>query len=348
MKHMKKSMFITTVLMVVLLIVAVSTATFAWYTSSNTVNTVATEVNSASSTGANISIGWADNTPVGTSSMTFYDQPAGDGFHPMVPLKTGETFTFNNDTAFYTAVISYGNLSNHAPATPYIGQKEGGGNTFYIINYAKVATNVKFSANVTGENAARLRLAVFNATTGALVFTHGSYYTGEIVATVPKTYSEITEQPGDWADNFSKYSTSGTEDVFVTAVAPAWAENKYYKDGELVVGNPYGTAPSDWVGSYQTYSTTQYINTPVVGVAPTFPGTVYKINAEVPAHMITSASAVPPINAGQDIAASTDGVTGKAQGFIIKAWFDGPTQVDAFGGMPAKFALTVQATNATP
>lgn len=347
MKHMKKSMFITTVLMVVLLIVAVSTATFAWYTSSNTVNTVATEVNSASSTGANISIGWSAATPVGTSSLTFYDVPNTTTFHPMVPLKTGETFTFNNDTVFNTAVISYGNLSNHAPAAPYIGrQGDGGSSTFYVINYARVATNVKFSANVTGENAARLRVAVFNATSGALVFTNVGYYTGEIVPTAAAIFDLLSEQPADWADNFRAYSTSIGTFTAVAEVAPAFKLNTYYAAGG---GALLTEIPVDWAGQYKTYSTTTNgIQTDVVGVAPPFAGSIYAYTASVPEHMITSASVVAPTALNVAIAASGDGVTGVAQGFIVKAWFDGPTQVDAFGGMPARFALTVEATNVTP
>jgi len=350
MKH-KKSLFITTVMMVVLLVAALSTATYAWYTSSNVVSTVETTVNSAESTGANISIGWSQSTPVGTSTMTFYDASEDPGFQPMVPLKEGETFAFTKNTPFRTAVISYGNLSNHQPATPYIGrQSEGGSDVFYVINYARVATYVTFSANVTGENAARLRLAVFKEDTGELVFTNAGYYTGSIVPKEDMDFEEVTEEPDDWADNFGDkdiYSSSPTEQVAIPAVAPEFQKNTYYpRGGGSGPDDALQNEPGDWEDYYMEYSSTYGHQTNVLGVAPEFDDVkpVYRIIPEVPEHMVTSTSVVDPTAPKVEIAAS-NGVTGVAQGFIVKAWFDGPTQVDAYGGMPAKFALRVQASN---
>lgn len=58
MKHVKKSMFISTILMVVMLIAALSTATFAWYTSNNTAASTTTMVGAAQANDANIGIGF--------------------------------------------------------------------------------------------------------------------------------------------------------------------------------------------------------------------------------------------------------------------------------------------------
>lgn len=58
MKHVKKSMFISTILMVVMLIAALSTATFAWYTSNNTAASTSTMVGAAQANDANIGIGF--------------------------------------------------------------------------------------------------------------------------------------------------------------------------------------------------------------------------------------------------------------------------------------------------
>lgn len=341
MKHMKKSMFITTVMMVVLLIVAVSTATFAWYTSSNTVNTAVTNVNSAESTGANIAIGWVQNAPVGSSQLTFVAQET--DFLPMVPLlKDGATvITFDDDTLFYTANISGINLTNQNEADPYIGAQTVGGNTiFYVINYSKLATSINFSANVTGENGARLRVAVFNADTGALVFVNKTYFSGEMVDTVPESYVMQVAQPTDWADNYAKYSTSTGSFTAVQAVAPAWQNNTYYKAGEVV--NVAEGQPGDWAAGYATYTTADLI-TPVAGVAPAWAAdSYYTYTAAITEHLVTSASANATTDLDVAIAASADGVTGVAKGFIVKAWFDGPTQVDAYGGTDANFTLTAQ------
>ncbi|MBO5773680.1 MAG: hypothetical protein J6R44_02475, partial [Clostridia bacterium] len=64
MKNAKKSMFITTILMVAVLIVAVSTATFAWYTAAAGGSVGTSTITSAKSQEANITIGWTagDNT----------------------------------------------------------------------------------------------------------------------------------------------------------------------------------------------------------------------------------------------------------------------------------------------
>lgn len=341
MKHMKKSMFITTVMMVVLLIVAVSTATFAWYTSSNTVNTVATQVNSAQSTGANISIGWSPDTAVGVSSLSFASNET--DFYPMVPATSEDvSFGLSNTTLFYTANISYGTLTNHSTTTPYIGANPvGGGTTFYVVNYARKATNITFSANITGENASRLRVAVFNATSGDLVYTNKDVYYGKIMNAVDAVFTLVEEAPAGWADNYASYSTSNTEFIAVAPVAPAWQQNTYWTSGGVLTTE----IPVDWAGQYMTYSTSPSLMVPVVGVAPAFSGTIYSYVAALPVRMIAPGTQVfTAVNVATQIAVS-DGVTGVAQGFIVKAWFDGPTQVDAYGGTDANFTLTASAAN---
>lgn len=94
MKTMRKSMFISTVLMVVLLIVALSTATFAWFSANNTVIATQTTMTAATSTDANITIGWEPNPEQMGSSISFDSASA---LHPTIPklkpVKAGETGT---------------------------------------------------------------------------------------------------------------------------------------------------------------------------------------------------------------------------------------------------------------
>jgi len=91
---MRKSMFISTVLMVVLLIVALSTATFAWFSANNTVIATQTTMTAATSTDANITIGWTTNPQEMGSSISFDSASA---LHPTIPklkpVKAGETGT---------------------------------------------------------------------------------------------------------------------------------------------------------------------------------------------------------------------------------------------------------------
>lgn len=80
MKRTRKSLFISTILMVVLLIVAISTATFAWYSSQNQAKAENAKLSTASTTDANIGIYFGDDQPA--SSVEF---GAMGGLHPMVP-----------------------------------------------------------------------------------------------------------------------------------------------------------------------------------------------------------------------------------------------------------------------
>ncbi len=80
MKSMKKSMFITTLLMVVLLVVAISTSTFAWFAANDTVVATQTTMTAATSSDANITIGW-DLDNMG-QSITFGN---GSDMKPMIP-----------------------------------------------------------------------------------------------------------------------------------------------------------------------------------------------------------------------------------------------------------------------
>ncbi|MBO7177991.1 MAG: hypothetical protein J6V69_02710, partial [Clostridia bacterium] len=82
MKNAKKSMFITTILMVAVLIVAVSTATFAWYTTTTGVNATNAAVSSASSESADIGIAWTNDL---TTTSTSIDLGNGSPVLPMVP-----------------------------------------------------------------------------------------------------------------------------------------------------------------------------------------------------------------------------------------------------------------------
>lgn len=75
-----KSLFISTVAMVVMLIVALSVGTFAWYTAQETVTANDAVVGTATSTEAAIAIGWTAGAS--SSSVSF---GAKDDLRPMIP-----------------------------------------------------------------------------------------------------------------------------------------------------------------------------------------------------------------------------------------------------------------------
>ena len=62
MKRTRKSLFISTVLMVVLLVVAISTATFAWYSAQSTATAQNAKLTTAATTDANIALSTVDGT----------------------------------------------------------------------------------------------------------------------------------------------------------------------------------------------------------------------------------------------------------------------------------------------
>ena len=162
MKNAKKSMFITTILMVAVLIVAVSTATFAWYTSSGVVNASSTELSTATTSDANIAIGWAQN-----ATNTKVDFEPATGLVPMVPsVAFEETTTAAAAVASMNTGILQANDSGIATfkdgtvgaATPwtqaeYTEDESAGATTLYLINY-NTTTAATVTITMTAQNVA--------------------------------------------------------------------------------------------------------------------------------------------------------------------------------------------------
>lgn len=134
MKHIKKSMFISTVLMVVMLIAALSTATFAWYTSNNTVTTTATVAGAAQSNDANIGIGWYKGAP--NNSITFHGlvDPADDtgDLFPVAPATYYNKYA-DGDTVANNPADAYITSTSSTVSTGIIADAFGSG-----VNYKRV------------------------------------------------------------------------------------------------------------------------------------------------------------------------------------------------------------------
>lgn len=86
MKNMKKSMFITTILMVVLLVVAISTATLAWFSSNNTVTAEQATMTAATSSDASIGIGWTVDAAKASDAISISFDDVTD-LYPSMPTK---------------------------------------------------------------------------------------------------------------------------------------------------------------------------------------------------------------------------------------------------------------------
>ena len=176
----KKSMFITTILMVAVLIVAVSTATFAWYTSATQLEATTAVVSSASSTSADIAITKDLATPTGTSiALT----GTGDVL-PMVPTDLIEVA--DESVAYTTSPMNLSNqfIKNGETATPWVSD------VFYVVNHninnpVTVTMSAAFSAGETIDETSydlsdHLCVAVFVNDAIAGVFAKGVYYYGAV------------------------------------------------------------------------------------------------------------------------------------------------------------------------
>jgi hypothetical protein len=175
-------MVVTTILMVVLLVAAISTATYAWFTSSSSVTASSATMTAATSSSANIGIG---NTYAIASNGNFDNMPTqvvldvADGMGPMVPISapvSGTTplsaFTFNTSTVGPTGLFT-GTVTepNASPTTVGIGLSpeaaiENGGNQIFtseLFIAGKSADMVIQGAvvNFGGQNVDRLRVAIF-------------------------------------------------------------------------------------------------------------------------------------------------------------------------------------------
>lgn len=221
MKTMKKSMFITTIMMVVLLVVALSTATFAWYTSTNNASSTETKLSSATSSDANIALGWDEHAT--TTTVSFADSGL---LEPMVPIWStaegavattvggaGDTLSFigapqqrdNNGLTFKEAAGA------KTPWTQKEKVADGGAEaktTLFCVNYNTAkAANVKITANITAVTAGAptnmVRIAVFAGGTG----NEGANFLG-VLGT--GNYTKATVKGAEWAGKTSAEATDTT------------------------------------------------------------------------------------------------------------------------------------------
>ena len=154
MKNAKKSMFITTILMVAVLVVAISTATFAWYTASGEGTASGASLTSAESADANIGLGWTAATA--TSANIDFTNSA-NTFAPMAintVLVDGTDYAYDN-IKFTTATVDDQNNFNtpNANATPWVVSDGDTATGFYVRNNNQnAAATVKIGINYTTED----------------------------------------------------------------------------------------------------------------------------------------------------------------------------------------------------
>lgn len=166
---MKKKLLLTSIIMMLVIAVALSTATYAWFTSNSTVTASDVTLTAESGAGVALGIGWKDGT-TGTSITA----NAALTYNPMVPSALGVgTTTFSQVSwSGATTYVDNGVSKFNTPysVTPYQYNGTVGGNTkdiFYIENLSdtrSISTITLTLANVTDTNSL-LRVAVFTSST---------------------------------------------------------------------------------------------------------------------------------------------------------------------------------------
>ena len=183
MKSTKKSLFITTIAMVVLMVVALSTATFAWYTSTGNGSASQANLVAAQSNAANVAVGWDANAT--TTSITFAADAA--EVSPMAPKATPTADMLYTALELETATLdALGQFNaNGSTATPWTVSDGAEATSFYVINRnmnAGVTVNMTINYLDEKENNDKLVVAVFVDGKLAGIFTQLSEYTaGAIV-----------------------------------------------------------------------------------------------------------------------------------------------------------------------
>lgn len=206
MKHMKKSLFLTTVMMVVLLIVALSTATFAWYTAQSNATASLTTITSATSSAASLGVDTANNGASSTKSVV--DLVMTSGIYPMVPLTapTAATLYSAFSADFRTATKdNEGNFSsvpsNGSPATIA---------TADVLDGTPVTQNFFYTVNTNKDNPTGIQAKI----------------------TISDHYTLTTVEPANWVTSYASYYTLSDGVYTALTATTTWAADTFYtKDG---------------------------------------------------------------------------------------------------------------------
>lgn len=172
--------------MVVLLIVAISTATFAWFSASNVVNIASLTFTASSRSGGGeegdssgaLKLSWVGENATEEDLKGAIALFSGTEMKPMIPRYAPTVDTtyeqFVGDGSFYSATQSTAGdvtiyASNPFAVTPYTCLKYDGNthsvdpytNTFYVYNTGSFTMEVTMGWDMDDHNASALRVAVF-------------------------------------------------------------------------------------------------------------------------------------------------------------------------------------------
>lgn len=234
-------LFVSTIMMVVLLIVALSTATYAWFSASNVVNIATisfvaksrTEGDGATQGGA-IRLSWQENSAE-ENLQSEISIANGSSMAPMIPKNQPiyGTTTYEQFVAadnFFTAVqTDYGDGRVYATgpiaATPYTcaNPSDGTDTTFYVYNTSEFDMTVTISYGMAGDNSSALRVAFFLDGVLRGIMTKESISYGPIVKN-----TSVDAQTGIENESAITFALPGNSSSSVKLVA--WYDGKFLND----------------------------------------------------------------------------------------------------------------------
>lgn len=212
-----KSLFISTIAMVVMLIVALSVGTFAWYTAQDSVNATDATVGAKASTDTALGIGWS--TDASTASVSLSSQTK--KVRPMIP-KAAPT---DAEPEFNEALLKDGGnvIGSVQPGEPWTTYNDGTNDKLYV-NNLDIGVEVIVTPKVTIAEAdtdnlndlLRVALYVVNGSSYTYLGTWGA---GTAYACDIATEGYVNESPAQIIDlannhNFDLIASGGNGTTF--------------------------------------------------------------------------------------------------------------------------------------
>lgn len=177
-----KSLFISTIAMVVMLVVALSVGTFAWFASQNEIDATGATVGSAEANDSAIGLGWSDSTATANAVSL---GSGGSNLRPMIPTTQPST-AIDAETGIPNLVFNEALLRSDSTGTKVIGssrdatpwrQNDGTANpqtnagSLYIGNLNPNTVTISTIVNIDTENNTNLnellRVSIYVKGTGA-------------------------------------------------------------------------------------------------------------------------------------------------------------------------------------
>ena len=308
---MKKRLLITSIVMMLVVAVALSTATYAWFTSNSNVKATAITMRAETNSAASIGISWTDSVygtsidAVSPGSTTYYAPTAISSLTTNTKLEditwssatikdVGGNPTFNSDVTTDSSTLAY---------TWNDGTGEGKNHTsFYIHNgsNANTLSNVTATVTITGDATDFIRVGFFKF------------------------------NPSD-----SKYYLKGViTDAYTYTAASGTSENgtKYYdlNGEEVLTGDGTTAIPASAFTRVARSATTAALGT---ATAETQVSSV-----------ITDTAILTSVSLG---GLNTDGATGDEMQIKVMVWMDGSALTDATASTEHKLATVALHFDAT-